>query len=146
LQEKEKQDSTSKSSSADDPISQKLKKGDINSEDIIEKLNSIRSGKSFKDETISKRLDAYIESLSKAEKVALLALLKGISQIVTGEIDPDSAQDPSEDPADVKMKKVGGVQKKHIKPTVIKAPEKEEKKAKPAEDTSGPVPIKPKSK
>jgi hypothetical protein len=150
LQEKEKQDSTSKKPiiSKDDPEYAKLKKGEISAEDIVEKLNAIRSGKSFKDESISSKLSAYIDSLSKEEKTALLAFLKGISQIVTGEISPDSAQDPSEDPSAISMKKTGGPQKVHIKPVVIKTPkkDKEEKKEKSSskEDTAGPVPIKPK--
>lgn len=121
----------------------KLKKGDIEPKDIIDKLNSIRSGKSFKDESVSSKLDEYIESLSKAEKVALLAFLKGISQVVTGEIDPRSAVEPSDAPASVKMDKQVTGKKKVIKPVVVKAPQKSEKKTS-AEDTSGPVPITPK--
>lgn len=127
---------------------EKLAKGEISSDDIIEKLNSIRAGRSFRDEDISSKLDEYVESLTKAEKVALLAYLKGLSQIVSGEFEGDDAMDPGDNPASVAMKKKGQQQKRTIKPTVIKRPEKdkgeEEKKKKPAEDTSGPVPIKPK--
>jgi hypothetical protein len=137
------------SSKTIDSEKEKLKSGEITPDDIVDKLNTIRSGKSFKDETISAKLSEYIESLSKAEKVALLSFLKGISQVVTGEIEPEEASDPSDSPSNVEMKKdtSGGAVKKTVKPVVIKAPEKEkEKKGSSAEDTSGPTPIKPKKK
>ena len=137
------------SSKTIDSEKEKLKSGEITPDDIVDKLNTIRSGKSFKDETISAKLSEYIESLSKAEKVALLSFLKGISQVVTGEIEPEDASDPSDSPSDVEMKKdtSGGAVKKTVKPVVIKAPEKEkEKKGSSAEDTYGPTPIKPKKK
>ena len=126
---------------------EKLAKGNVSADDVIEKLNSIRAGRSFRDEAISSKLEEYIESLTKAEKVALLAYLKGLSQIVTGEFDVDDVMDPGDDPATIAMKKKNQVQKKTLKPNIIKKPmkDKEEKKKKPpAEDTSGPVPIKPK--
>jgi len=150
LQEKEKQDVASgekkSASKPAGPEMEKLKKAEISADDIIEKLNTIRSGKSFKDESISSKLTQYIEDLSSNEKVALLAFLKGISQVVSGEIEPEAAVEPDAHPADIEMKKTSGPQKKTIKPTVIKTPEKEEKKSKPVEDTTGPVPITPKKK
>lgn len=130
----------------------KLKKGEISSEDIIEKLNSIRSGKSFKDDEISSKLSEYVDSLSKAEKTALLAFLKGLAQIVTGEFEAKQAVDPADPDPAVKMHKGQSSQKKTIKPNVIKKPAKDEdeggseKKKQPVEDTSGPVPITPKRK
>jgi hypothetical protein len=136
------------SSKTQDSEKEKLKKGKIKPKDIVDKLNTIRSGKSFKDSAISSKLDEYVESLSKAEKVALLAFLKGLAQIVTGEIEPDAATDPADPEPDVKMQKgAGGKKVKTIKPNVIKAPEKEKVEKKPSsEDTSGPVPISPKKK
>lgn len=132
-----------------DAEKEKLKKGEIETKDVIEKLNSIRSGKSFKDEQISAKLDEYVSSLNKAEKVALLAFLKGLSQIVTGEVEADTATNPADPEPDVEMKK-GEEEKqksKSIKPNVIKAPEKEKTEKKPSsEDTSAPVPITPKKK
>lgn len=122
---------------------EKLKTGNVSVEDIIEKLNSIRAGKSFKDEEISMKFSEYFDSLSKPEKVALLAFLKGISQIVSGEVEPDKAIEPSDKEPDVTMKK--GEKEKTIKiePTIVKKPESGEKRP-TGEDTSGPVPIKPK--
>ena len=134
------------SSKTADAEKDKLKKGEIKTKDIVDKLNTIRSGKSFKDSAVSGKLDEYVESLSKAEKVALLAFLKGLAQIVTGEVEPEQATDPGDPEPDVKMKKgAGEPKKKSIKPNVIKAPEKEKSEKKPSsEDTSGPVPITPK--
>jgi len=128
----------------------KLSSGEVTTEDVIERLNSIRAGRSFRDEAIASKLEEYVESLSKAEKIALLAYLKGLSQIVTGEIDPDDAMDPGDEPATIAMKKKEKEQaakKLTVKPTIVKKPmkdEEEKKKKPPAEDTSGPVPIKPK--
>lgn len=130
-----------------DDEKQKMKKGDVTADDVVDRLNAIRSGKSFKDEAIAGKLSEYVDSLSKAERVALLAFLKGISQIVTGEVSADQAIDPASNPANVKMEKGDEEKKKSIKPVVVKTPDKgkeKEKEKKPAEDTSGPVPIKPK--
>ena len=114
------------SSKTIDDEKEKLKKGDIKPKDIVDKLNTIRSGKSFKDSAIATKLDEYVESLSKAKKVALLAFLKGLAQIVTGEIEADTATNPADPDPDVKMKKGAGEKKvKTIKPNVIRAPEKE---------------------
>ena len=150
LQEKEKQDAASGSDSSDKkpeagPEKEKLESGDVTVDDVVEKLNSIRSGKSFKDENISAALGKYFDALDKAEKTALLAFLKGISQIVTGEVEPSVAIDPSSQPADIEMEKTSGPKKVSIKPNVIKAPDIEKSKKKTsAEDTLGPVPITPK--
>ena len=126
---------------------EKLKKGEVTVDDVVGKLNTIRGGKSFKDEAISGKLDEYVNSLSKAEKTALFAFLKGLAQIVTGEFEPEAAIDPSDAPAKIKMQKGSAEQKKSIKPNVIKVPSKEKKeKSSSKEDTSGPVPIVPKKK
>ena len=148
LQEKEKQDTTSTDSSKSwDEESKKLKTGNVSVEDIIEKLNSIRSGKSFKDDSIMSSFKKYFDDLDKTEKTAMFAFLKAISQIVTGEVSAAAAVDPSEKPADIEMKKVGGQSSVSIKPNVIKSSEeKKEKKPSSKEDTAGPVPITPKKK
>jgi len=126
---------------------EKLKRGDITVDDVIEKLNAIRSGKSYKDEEILTKLSEYIDELKDAEKTALLAFLKALAQIVTGEIATKDVLKPSEKPVDVKMEKEPAVKKRTIKPMVIKKPEMEDEKEKtPAEDTKGPVPIVAKKK
>jgi len=135
------------SSKTMDDEAEKLRAGAIEPADIVSKLNAIRAGRSFKEEHVSAAMDQYVNSLSKAEKTALLAFLKGIAQIVTGEVPADQATEPDADPAAIKMKKGEPAQKmKHIEPNVIKA-QPPKQKAKPGqEDTSGPVPITPKKK
>lgn len=146
----DEEESDTSSKTIDDEMT-KLASGEVTTEDVVEKLNSIRAGRSFRDEVIASKLEEYVESLSKAEKTALLAYLKGLSQIVTGEIEPDDAMEPSDDPGNIAMKKKKKeeetARKLTIKPTVFKKPakdEEEKRKKTPAEDTSGPVPIKPK--
>jgi hypothetical protein len=142
----EEDDTTEKpaaSSKTVDDTTEKLQKGEVTTDDIVQKLNSIRGGRSFKDEDIASKLDEYIQSLTKAEKVALLAFLKGLTQIVTGEVPGEEALDPSDKDPAVTMKKKEK-QKVMIKPVVIKAPKTGEKKKPSSEDTSGPVPITPK--
>lgn len=121
-----------------DDESEKLKDGDIEPKDITDKLNSIRSGKSFKDESVTGAMDEYINSLSKEEKIALLAFLKGIAQIVTGEITAKQAQDPSETPSNIEMQKGNQKQVKHIQPNVIKSQAPKQNNSGEEENTSGP--------
>lgn len=137
----------STSSKTMDDETEKLASGNVEPEDITDKLNSIRSGKSFKDEVVHSAMDEYVNSLSKAEKTALLAFLKGIAQIVTGEVQGGDAIEPDSNPADVAMKKGPEAAKtKHIEPNVIKASVPKTKAKTGTEDTSSPVPITPKKK
>lgn len=146
-------DASEKSSQEKDKVldkdeAEKLKKADITVDDVIEKLNSIRSGKSYKDEEILGKLTVYVDSLGDAEKTALLAFLKALSQIVTGEVASEDVVKPSDKPVDVKMEKGEEQQKRTIKPIVIQkqAPEEDKEEKTPAEDTKGPVPIAAKKK
>lgn len=136
------QGDTSTSKTGDDET-EKLKSGEIKTEDVVEKLNSIRSGKSFKDSAVKEPMHQYIESLSQPEKTALLAFLKGIAQIVTGEVPAQQAVDPGKDPADVSMQKEPAQKKKTVKPNVIKA---QQPKQGGQEDTTAPAPIVPKKR
>jgi len=150
LQEKENQEATAAATSeqgALPPEDEKtLEKGDVDVDDVIENLNSIRSGRSFKDESVKASMQEYVDSLEKAEKTALLAFLKAISQIVVGQLPAQQAIDPSEKPSNVKMQKGDSVQKKSIKPNVIKAQIQQPEKKASVEDTTAPVPISPKKK
>jgi hypothetical protein len=125
-----------------------LKKGDIKFEDIVDKLNTVRSGKSFKDAEVAASMQKYITDLKPAEKTALFAFLKGIAQIVTGEIPAEKATEPADPPSDVSMEKSGQEGKKTvvIKPTVIKGAPTTKTQTTKHEDTSGPAPITPKRK
>lgn len=122
---------------------EKMKAGEVTTDDVVTKLNAIRAGKSFKDSAVSGNLEEYVGSLTKAEKVALLAFLKGISQVVTGEIPPKDAVEPKDPAPDVTMKKGAGRDVVTVKPSIVKKPEGGTRR-KSGEDTSGPVPIKPK--
>jgi hypothetical protein len=141
------QEAPAPSKTADDE-SEKMKNSDIEPDDIIDKLNSIRSGKSFKDENISKSMSQYIGSLSKAERVALFAFVKGIAQIVTGEITAQQASEPDKKPADVQMHKGNdkSTHTKHVQPNVIKAQRPKQPKGPGKEDRTPPAPITPKQK
>ena len=140
----EEKDTSSKTMDAD---VETMEQGDIEPKDVIDKLNAIRSGKSFKDEKIGGAMDEYVGSLSKAEKTALFAFLKGIAQIVTGEVPGQDATEPDSNPAQVSMKKGPEPSKtKHIEPNVIKGMAPKAKAKTGTEDTSGPVPITPKRK
>lgn len=149
--EPEKDDSekdAAKDKVVDKEEAEKLKKGDITVDDVVEKLNAIRSGKSYKDEEILGKLTEYVDGLEDAEKTALLAFLKALSQIVTGEVASKDVVKPSDKPVDVKMEKEPSEKKVTIKPTVIKkqSPEEDKEEKTPAEDTKGPVPIVAKKK
>lgn len=145
-------DKNTSSSKTMDDETEKLQGGEIKAKDVVEKLNSIRSGKSFKDSAVSSSMEEYIDSLSKPEKVALLAFLKGIAQIVTGEVPAQNAEEPSDSPADVKMQKGDTKQVVHKQPNVIKGSRGSggSQQNKPVgmksggEDTSAPAPITPK--
>ena len=142
-----------------DDTQEKLKAGTVSVKDIVEKLNSIRSGKSFKDSAVSQAIDTYVEKLKKPERVALMSFLNGIAQIVTGEVPGQSAESPSSQPADVKMDKGNEPKTIQKKPNIIKGPGEVSKAAptppsqmagkkatEPAEDTTPPAPIVPKKR
>jgi hypothetical protein len=118
-----------------------LESGEITVKDVVEKLNIIRSGRSFKDSEVKQNMEQYISDLDSAEKTALLSFLKGISEIVTAGVSGDEAFEPSENPAKVKMEKKPAQQTVKLKPTVIKKPASEEKEgsSKKAEDTTPPI-------
>jgi len=146
-EDKEDKEAINTNSKDDSEDKEKLKQGDINVDDIVDKLNAIRSGKSYKDENILSKLTEYIDELNNAEKTALLTFLKALAQIVTGEIASKDIIKPTDKPADIAMEKETAVKKRTITPLVIKKPELEdEKKKTPAEDTKGPVPIAAKKK
>jgi len=134
----------------EDEEEEALKSGDVSVEEVIDKLNTIRAGKSFKSEEIKSAMESYLNDLDVAEKTALFAFLKGIAQVVGGEVEGSKAVEPDEFPANVKMEKKPSSQKVTIKPVVIKKPEAESKSAagnkQGKEDTTPPLPIAPKKK
>lgn len=133
------QDGGNETSKTGDDEQEKLKSGDVEPKDIVEKLNSIRSGKSFKDDSVKGSMNQYIESLSSAERVALLSFLKGIAQIVTGEIPAQQAEEPAKHPSDIQMTKGAEHKTKHIKPNIIKGQAPKKQQGSSTEDTSAPA-------
>lgn len=140
---------SSDSSSNDDDT---MKTGDVDTDDIVEKLNTIRSGRSFNDSGVKDSLQKYINNLDTAEKTALFAFLKGIAQITTGEVSSTTAVEPQDPDPGIEMKKKSekssGENTKTVvkKPTVVvKPPQGQNKKVSSPEDTSAPItPIKKK--
>lgn len=122
-----------------------LSSGKVELEDVIDKLNIIRSGKSLKDEDVLASMKKYLDELDAAEKTALFSFLKGISEVMTAGVEGDKAYEPSDSPAKVKMDKKPGYQKVSIKPNIIKKPSSPGK-ASAEEDTTPPVPIEAKKK
>lgn len=119
-----------------------LQKGTITLDMVVERLNAIRSGRSFKDENISMQMQAYFNDLNDNERLALYAFLKGISQIVTGEIQGQAAPTPQTATPAVEMVDSGEGQIRHIKPNVIrKGPAPSAPKAPSPENTAAPTPI-----
>ncbi len=86
------------------PAEQPAEKKPITVEDIVEKLNVVRSGRSTKDLDVKRELDEYINQFDEDEKTALLAFLQGLGQILTSGIDSQDAADPA-DPYSLQIKK-----------------------------------------
>ena len=76
----------------------------ITVDDIVEKLNVVRSGRSTKDLDVKRELDEYVNQFDEDEKTALLAFLQGLGQILTSGIDSQDAVDPA-DPYALQIKK-----------------------------------------
>lgn len=144
LVSKEKKESLEEDAANDKQI---MSDGDVEVSDIVEKLNAIRAGRSFKDEAIAAELDKYFTGLDNAERVALFAYLKGIQEIVSGVGTGEEAVEPSDPEPGVEMKREPKKQAIHIKPNVIHKSSATTQPEKSLEDTSAPVvaPITPKT-
>lgn len=107
----------------------------ITVEDIIDKLNIVRSGRSTRDADVKRELEEYIGQFNEDEKTALLAFLEGLGQILTSGVDSNDAADP-QDPYSLQIKKsLGATASNAVRsPTPAAGP--------PPAPTPGPVPIK----
>lgn len=125
---------------------------EIDTDSIIEKLNSIRSGRSFRDSAVEEHMNAFFSSLDEAEKKALYAFLTGIAQAVTGEVPSENvikAGNPSNPPANVKMQSSDTpkpASKLSLKPNIVANKSQTQKKTSGTEDTTSPAPINPKKR
>ena len=68
---------------------------EIDIDAVIDQLNSMRSGKSLKDEEVRLQLSDYYEGLSSGEKKSLFAFLQGLSDIMSGGIEGADAPKPA---------------------------------------------------
>jgi hypothetical protein len=107
----------------------------ITVEEIIEKLNIVRSGRSTKDSDVKRELEEYVGQFSEEEKQALVAFLEGLGQILTSGVDSEDAVDPRDPYALQIQRSAGASPGKALKtPQAAATP--------PAAPTPGPVPIK----
>jgi len=84
----------------DQTTAQKPEQTSPDVDDVVDKLNQIRAGKSFKDDNINAALRVYFNGLQPDQKENLLQHLRGISQIVSGVGDTPNDQQNQSPPAD----------------------------------------------
>ena len=109
---------------------------------IKDKVNTIRSGRSLRDDEIRGELKDYFNELTGDEQEALFAFLDGISQVLTAGIEGEEATDPSKSPHNLKVtaadSEEGEVKEKPKKSPVKKA---QPSGKKDIEDTSPPIDV-----
>ena len=102
---------------------------------IRDKLNTIRSGKSLKDNDLKAELEQYVDRLSKDERRVLFTFLKSIGNIMTDVESGTSAVDPSEPPVSLDVKPADSGEQKTSKSTPGKT-----SSSRP-EDTTAPIKV-----
>lgn len=70
---------------------------------VAKALGVIRAGRSVKDGDVKKELNHYFSDLSGPERLALLAFLTGIGQIVAAGVTGEDAPDPADPPMKLKI-------------------------------------------
>jgi hypothetical protein len=117
---------------------------------IIDQLNTVRAGRSTKDPEVKQEFQRYFDGLDDSEKEALYAYLKGIAQIVSGQVDAGSAEEPKNHGV---ATTTTGIRTRTVKPNIIKNSPKKNTSVTPAqtsnssvENTAPPAPIVPKKR
>ena len=64
-------------------------------DDIVSQLNMMRSGKSTKNKDVKDRLETYVNGLNPGERQTLFVFLIGLTGILTGGEEAESAPDPA---------------------------------------------------
>ena len=107
---------------AGEEVTKKVKAGDI-----VDLLNTMRSGKTLKDEQVRKNFQAYFDALSGSERVALFSFTKAIADIIAGENTLEDIKDePQPDDYGVEITKEDEPKKqKSEKPEKTKGSEKD---------------------
>ncbi len=132
-----------------EPLDKKVAdSSEVTVDTVEQQLNTIRAGKSLKDTLVKQELARYFDGLDASEQEALHAYLKGLAQIVSGQVDAGQAEEPSNHGVETKT---SGKKTRQIKPNVVKksslAPKPTTAGA-PVEDTTAPTagPIVPKKR
>lgn len=97
---------------------------------LIRAINKLRSGKSTKDSAVRDQAAIYYERLDEAEREVLVMFMKEMAEILTGETEGASAQDPEDDPLNIKVSK-----------TKEDTPEEVSQSAAPAEEPKTKEPV-----
>ena len=89
---------------------------DITVDEVVDKLNMMRSGQSANNKDIKKNLDEYFKSLSMGERQSLYVFLDALNQILSAGVTGEEAPEPQDDK---------GIEFKASRPTLSKAKSKE---------------------
>ena len=126
---------------------------DVSFENVITALNTLRAGKSTKNKKIKTELNDYYERLSEDERGVLLLYLNELSKVLTGAVEGEDAQDPSEpstyfnirkrdeDEPDPDTVQDAGGKKAIDKPKVSPEPSAVPNQQKGIEDTTPPIKV-----
>lgn len=92
-------DADSEEEKPDDVKTEKPKKElvDITIDDVVDKLNMMRSGQSANKKEVKGNLDEYFKSLSMGERQSLYVFLDALNQILTAGVDGEEAPEPQGD-------------------------------------------------
>lgn len=75
---------------------------DITPEQVADKINILRAGKSLKDKQTMQNLAQYFQRLNGPERIALYAFLQGLAKVLGGK-DGEQVKTPASKPYDVDM-------------------------------------------
>jgi hypothetical protein len=70
--------------------------GGYSFDSVITAINTLRAGRSLRDKEIKDELSGYYDRLDENEREILFLFLKELSKILTGAIEAEEAQDPSD--------------------------------------------------
>ena len=84
---------------------------------LIRNINDLRSGESLKRAEIRDEVGDYFDSLSQEEQEVLVLFLRELAAVVTKAKPGSEAQDPSEEPAKIVIKKTKKELSKEVQPT-----------------------------
>ncbi len=104
---------------ASDPLAATKEQPTVSVSNIVDQLNAIRGGQSFKEPKVMDELKRYFDGLEESEQEALHAYLKGLAQIVSGQVDAGSAEEPKDHGVETET---SGKTSRTIKPTVTRKP------------------------